>query len=135
VPVAQDFSPATRFEPNGGAVRNRWREGALSILAELLFEVLLAPDIAPETPRGWLWVSLLFGTAVSGVLAYRLLTSPSEADASIVLAFLGAPLGMFFSVLHFVRAPNDRVLSLSTFVVNGTAVILALALWPEGRTA
>ena len=97
----------------------------MQILADLL-EILFTPDIAPETPRGWLILSLVYGILVSCVLAYTLLDSPSKSDTAIFLAFLGAPLGMFYSALHFNIAPNDRRLCVSTFVANGVAVILAL---------
>ena len=100
----------------------------MHILADLL-ELFLHPDVVPETPRGWLTVSLIYGIVVSGVLGYTLLDSPSQGDAAVIVAFLGAPLGMIYSALHYVREPDDRWLSFSTFVVNGIALLLALMLW------
>ena len=100
----------------------------MNILADLL-EFLLVPEFAPETPRGWLILSLIYGILVSCVLAYTLLDSPSKGDTAIFLAFLGAPLGMFYSALHFIREPNDRRLCGTTFVANGLAVMLALSFW------
>ena len=101
----------------------------MNILADLL-ELLFIPGAGPETPRGWLVVSLIYGTVVSGVLGYTLLYPPSKADTTVILAVIGAPLGLIFSALHFVREPYDRLLSLSTFVANALAMILVFALWP-----
>ena len=100
----------------------------MNILADLL-EFLLIPEITPETPRGWLYVSLIYGFVMSFVLAYTLLAFPSRGDGAIVLTFLGAPLGMIFSALHCIAEPNDRRLSVSTFAMNGLAVLLALFLY------
>ena len=100
----------------------------MNVLADLL-ELLLYPDIRPETPRGWLWVSLIYGTLVSCVLADTLADSPSASSTAIVLAFLGAPLGIVFSILHFVREPDDRRLATYTIIANAIAVVLAVGLW------
>jgi hypothetical protein len=93
-----------------------------------LIELLFIPGAGPETPRGWLVVSLTCGFLVSCVLGYTLLDSPSEAGTAVFLAFIGAPLGMLFCALHAIRAPRDRWLSLSTLAVNAIAVTLALAI-------
>ena len=100
----------------------------MSILVDLI-ELLFIPGAGPETPRGWLVVSLIYGFLVSCVLGYTLLDSPSEAGTATFLAFLGAPLGMLYSGLHSIREPKDRRLGICTFVVNGLAVIFALATW------
>ena len=100
----------------------------MHILADLL-ELLLYPDIRPETPRGWLWVSWVYGVVLSCVLGYTLVNSPSKGDTAIILAFLGAPLGILFSILHFVREPDDRQLATYTIIANGAALALALILW------
>ena len=99
----------------------------MHILIDLL-ELFLFRETTPETPRGWLTVSAIFGLVISGVLGYTLLDSPSRADTSVFLAFIAAPLAMIFAALHAVREPRDRWLCLSTFIINGTAVLLAFAL-------
>ena len=99
----------------------------MHILVDLI-ELLFIPGAGPETPRGWLIVSLIYGTLVSCVLGYTLLDSPAEAGTATFLAFIGAPLGMLYSGLHSIREPKDRRLGICTFVVNGLAVIFALAI-------
>lgn len=99
----------------------------MNILVDLI-ELLFLPGAGPETPRGWLVVSLIYGFAVSCVLGYTLLWPPSKADTAVFLAFLGAPLGILFCGLHAIREPRDRPLSLSTLVMNGIALTLAFAI-------
>ena len=101
----------------------------MNILADLI-ELLFLPGAGPETPRGWLVVSLIYGLMLSCVLGYALLDSPSKADTTVILAIIGAPLGLLFSALQFVREPYDRLLSISTFLTNALALVLAFALWP-----
>ena len=99
----------------------------MHILADIL-ELFLHPDLVPETPRGWLTVSLIYGLVMSGVLGYTLADSPSQGDIAVILTYLGAPLGLIYSALHFVREPDDRRLSFCTFLFNGIALIFALVL-------
>ena len=99
----------------------------MNILVDLI-ELVFIPGAGPETPRGWLVVSLIYGFLVACVLGYTLLDSPSEAGTATFLAFLGAPLGMLYSGLHSIREPKDRRLGICTLVVNGVSVVLAVAL-------
>ena len=99
----------------------------MNILVDLI-ELVFIPGAGPETPRGWLVVSLIYGFLVACVLGYTLLDSPSEAGTAAFLAFLGAPLGMLYSGLHSIREPKDRRLGICTLVVNGASVVLAVAL-------
>jgi hypothetical protein len=99
----------------------------MNILVDLI-ELVFIPGAGPETPRGWLVVSLVYGFLVACVLSYTLLDPPSEAGTATFLAFLGAPLGMLYSGLHSIREPKDRRLGICTLVVNGASVVLAVAL-------
>ena len=96
---------------------------------EAFLELFFYQDLRPETPRGWLILSSIFGLLLTCVLGYTLLDSPSKADTSVVIAFLGAPLGLLYASLHYVREPRDRRLCALTLATNAVAVIFAIVLW------
>ena len=98
----------------------------MNILVDLI-ELVFIPGAGPETPRGWLVVSLIYGLLVTGSLIYALLDSSSECGTAIILALVGAPLGTLLSTLHAIREPRDRWLATCTIIANAAAVILALA--------
>ena len=99
----------------------------MHILADLL-ELLMVPGTGPESPRGWLWISWVYGVVLSCVLGYTLLNSPSNSDTATVLALVGAPLAIVFAVLQSVREPDDRQLAAYTIVANAMAIVFALTL-------